>query len=128
MKNPVLNVFVECSKIIETKSQAYQNPNSKIKQSDYYPNGLDDILYMIHTKKLRCESVSQLIKNGEDVPHESLRDSLIDLINYAAIGISWMDGEIEGQNQSNDLFNRPKMLASPGVSVITQDRFEGVFE
>lgn len=99
-----------CSEIQKKKSQDYQNENSLIKQADYYPRGLMSIMDMINTKTCRMYSLLHNLENNPNASalHESLEDSAIDLINYASFFVSYCNYSIDGQDDSNDLFNRPK--------------------
>lgn len=47
----------------------------------YFPHGMLSYHHMLHTKLLRIEN---LIKSGNNPRNESMKDSLIDLVNYAA--------------------------------------------
>ena len=38
-----IKVLQECAEIQDKKSRDYQNPNSRIKQADYYPRGVMSI-------------------------------------------------------------------------------------
>ena len=40
--------------------------------------------------------------------YESLHDSAVDLINYAAFFAAYLDGDIDGQTPERDIFNRVK--------------------
>ena len=44
-----VSVLQECIELQTKKAKDYQNPNSKIKQADYYPNGVATLLLsLIH--------------------------------------------------------------------------------
>ena len=43
-----LRVLKECAELQLKKSNDYQNPQSKIRQADYYPSGAKTILEIIH--------------------------------------------------------------------------------
>ena len=45
-----LKVLQECAELQTKKSNDYQNPNSKISQADYYPNGIVTIHDIMHAK------------------------------------------------------------------------------
>jgi len=94
-----VRVLEECAELQLKKSRDYQNPNSKIKQADYYPRGLNTIIDIIWAKILRTRSVLDAMdSDAEYTPNfESIEDSLKDLINYSSFGISWLRGGIEGQ-------------------------------
>jgi len=91
-----------------TKSQDYQNPNSRVKHADYYPRGCATILDIIQGKVLRMYSILEGIESNPNYKpnHESLEDSAIDLINYAAFFASYLSGGLVGQDKKRDLLNR----------------------
>lgn len=101
-------VLEECVKIQKKKAEDYQNPSSSVKQADYYINGVSTIYDIMHGKMLRIKSIQETVQNDPNfVPnHEALKDSVIDLINYASFYAAWLDGEIPGQADDVDMFNR----------------------
>ena len=103
--NEALNKAAE---LFASKSQDYQNPASKIKHADYYPRGCATILDIIHGKVLRMYSILEGMELDLDYKpnHESLEDSAIDLINYAAFFASYLTGGLVGQDKTRDLLNR----------------------
>lgn len=104
------NVLQECIDLQLKKSRDYQNPNSTVKQADYYPTGVYTIYEIMHAKMLRLKSVMEATMNDPTYSQnfESLEDSAKDLINYASFFVSYSRGKINGQNMNNDAFNRPK--------------------
>lgn len=104
-----VTVLRECIELQLTKSRDYQNPNSKIKQADYYPNGVITLLDITHAKKLRMDSVVAAMQNDPDYKpnFESIEDSAKDLINYCSFIVSYCRGKMEGQNPDHDFLNRP---------------------
>lgn len=104
-----VTVLRECIELQLTKSRDYQNPNSKIKQADYYPNGVITLLDIIHAKKLRMDSVVAAMQNDPDYKpnFESIEDSAKDMINYCSFIVSYCRGKMEGQNPDHDFLNRP---------------------
>jgi hypothetical protein len=58
-------------------------------------------------KMLRIQSLLEAHAAGYAPKHESIEDSLKDLINYASFGVSWLRGKMEGQDNSRDMFNIP---------------------
>jgi hypothetical protein len=93
------------------KSRDYQNPNSTVKQADYYPNGVITIHDIMHAKMLRMKSVMEAMQsNGYDPNFESLEDSAKDLINYASFFVAYCRGEIPGQNALANIFNREAQI------------------
>lgn len=104
-----VNALRECIELQLTKSRDYQNPNSNIKQADYYPNGVITLLDIIHAKKLRMDSVVAAMQNDPDYQpnFESVEDSAKDMINYCSFIIAYCRGKMEGQNSNHDFLNRP---------------------
>lgn len=103
-----VRVLRECIELQLKKSRDYQNPNSNIKQADYYPSGCLTILEIMHAKMLRMRSVLEAMQNDKTYTQnfESLEDSAKDLINYASFFVAYSRGEIEGQDLSRDFLNR----------------------
>jgi len=112
---PSLKVLKECAEIQTKKSEDYQNPASTVMQADYYVNGVQTIFDTMHGKMLRIKSIQETILNDPKfLPnHESLRDSVIDLINYSTFYAAYLDGGIPGQDGSRDMFNRPVPSEQP---------------
>lgn len=109
-QDPVsVNVLNECIDLQLKKSRDYQNPNSTVKQADYYPNGITTIHDIMHAKMLRMKSVMEAMQSSDYDPNfESLEDSAKDLINYASFFVSYCRGGIDGQVSTKDAFNRSK--------------------
>ncbi len=103
-----LKVLQQAAEIQTRKSNDYQNPNSRIKQADYYPRGCASILDVMNGKILRIQSVMEAMENDPEYKpnFESMEDSAIDLINYASFFVSYMRGGIEGQSEDRDFLNR----------------------
>jgi hypothetical protein len=108
MSNPEsVNVLQECMDLQLRKSRDYQNPNSSVKQADYYPNGVQTIYDVMHGKMLRMKSVMEAMQSkGYDPNFESLEDSAKDLINYASFFVSYCRSGIQGQAPGRDIFNK----------------------
>lgn len=108
-KNEAMRVLEECQEIMIKKANDYQNPNSRIKQADYYPNGVITLLDIIHAKKLRMDSVVAAMQNDPDYKpnFESIEDSAKDMCNYLSFVVSYCRGKMEGQSEDRDIFNRP---------------------
>ena len=51
-----IKVLHECAELQLKKSNDYQNPNSTIRQADYYPRGFASILDIIDRKSTRLNS------------------------------------------------------------------------
>lgn len=100
-------VLQECIDLQLRKSRDYQNPNSTVKQADYYPNGVITIYDIMHAKMLRMKSVMEAMQSdGYDPNFESLEDSAKDLINYASFFVSYCRNKIPGQDADHDAFNK----------------------
>ena len=113
-----VQVLRECIELQNKKANDYQNPNSTIKQADYYPSGCLTILEIIHAKVLRMRSVMEAMQNDPYYrPNfESLEDSAKDLINYASFYVAYSRGAVDGQQPDRDFLNRkvvPKKAANP---------------
>lgn len=117
------DILSECRDLMIKKSRDYQNPNSTIRQADYYPHGISTILDIIHAKLLRLRSVSEAMERDPSYnPNfESLEDSFKDLINYSAFGASYLRGGIDGQSPSRDFLNRPTVSATVSPSAESHD-------
>lgn len=105
-----VNVLRECIDLQNKKANDYQNPNSTIKQADYYPSGCLTILEIIQAKVLRMRSVMEAMQNDPNYKpnFESLEDSAKDLINYASFYVSYSRGMVDGQDPDRDFLNRKK--------------------
>lgn len=103
-----VKVLHECIELQTAKANDYQNPNSKIKQADYYPNGVMTLLDINHAKMLRMQSVVAAMQNDPTYKpnFESLEDSAKDMINYCSFIVSYCRGKMEGQNSNHDFLNR----------------------
>ena len=110
MEKESIKILSECSDIQLKKSKDYQNPNSSIKQADYYPRGVMSIMELINTKTIRLWSLIEAMENDPSYEpnFESIEDSLKDLINYASFAVAYSRGKIEGQDPNRDFLNREK--------------------
>ena len=97
------------------KSHDYQNPNSSVKQADYYPHGVWSILDTIKAKYLRMVSVLEAMEAGGSPNFESVQDSCVDLINYASFLAAYLEGAIDGQDPKRDIFNKPTINSSAPI-------------
>jgi hypothetical protein len=73
------------------KAQDYRQGFATLK--DYFPFGLKSHAQMIHTKDLR---LMNLVSTDRTPNHEGIRDTLLDLINYATFAVEDLDGVIDG--------------------------------
>jgi hypothetical protein len=110
-----VSVLQECIDLQNKKANDYQNPNSRIKQADYYPNGCLTIHDIMHAKMLRMKSVMEAMQLDKNyTPNfESLEDSAKDLINYASFFVAYLRGYVDGQEPDRDFMNRKMTNASP---------------
>lgn len=120
-------VLRECIDLQLKKSRDYQNPNSSIKQADYYPNGCMTILDTIQAKVLRMRSVMEAMQNDPTYKpnFESLEDSAKDLINYASFFVAYSRGKIDGQKEDRDFVNR-KMDTTKNVNVVNLELYDSM--
>lgn len=104
-----VKVLQECIDLQTQKANDYQNPNSKVKQADYYPNGVMTLLDINHAKMLRMQSVVAAMQHDPEYEpnFESIEDSAKDMINYCSFIVSYCRGMMEGQDPNNDFLNRP---------------------
>jgi hypothetical protein len=108
-----IKILQECADLQLKKSNDYQNPNSTIRQADYYPRGIASILDIIHAKTLRMRSVLEAMESDPNYQpnFESIEDSAKDLINYSSFLASYIRGGIDGQSSDRDFLNRKKTNA-----------------
>lgn len=103
-----VEVLKSCIELQLKKSRDYQNPNSSVVQADYYPRGIDTIMDIVHGKMLRVKSLTEASKGdvvAAEPYFESIKDSIMDAINYLSFAASWVDGTIPGQRTGYDIFN-----------------------
>jgi len=83
----ISQTLVEAQELRDSKAQDYQN--STIVQ-DYFPFGLISYVQMLWVKALRLKSLAS--KSGAaNAVYEPIRDTLLDLINYATFAIEYLD-------------------------------------
>lgn len=114
-----IKILHECADLQLKKSNDYQNPNSTIRQADYYPRGIASILDIIHAKTLRMRSVLEAMENDPNYSpnFESIEDSAKDLINYSSFLAAYVRGGIDGQLPDRDFLNRRKKTTDGGVKI-----------
>lgn len=105
-KRASVEILKEAIEIQIKKGDDYNNPHSRISQSDYYVRGVSTILDIAYGKVLRMYSVLETMEAGGKVNFESIEDSCLDLINYTSFIVAFMRGEVPGQNPEADIFNR----------------------
>lgn len=70
--------------LLYLKKSADYNSGSKHYLSNYFPFGTASYAQMIHTKSMRIIAVAEKELNQKTANFESLQDSALDMINYAA--------------------------------------------
>ncbi len=100
--NYLSDVLVECAKIRAAKDKDYNNGNAGIELTDYFPLGLPSYYQMLHVKMLRIRSMVDLDAAGDTPNHESLRDSLMDMINYCTYTVEHLDRQVS----ASEVFNK----------------------
>jgi hypothetical protein len=118
------NILLEAAALQERKGQDYQNPLSRVRQSDHYPRGVYTILDTINGKMLRMYSVLETMEAGGKVNFESVEDSAIDMINYASFLVAYMRGDIDGQEPNKDIFNRRINKETHPTNDLTPSKFK----
>ena len=115
MEKYSLGVLKKAAEIQIKKGNDYQNPNSRVRQADYYPRGCATLLDTMAAKVLRMQSVLEAMETDKEYnPNfESLEDSCLDIINYASFFASYMNQGIDGQDGTRDFLNRPKIIKDP---------------
>ena len=88
------DVLLQAAKLKDLKEADYQD--SSITETDYFPFGHQSYIQMIWTKMMRIRSVAETENSKPNF--ESLSDSLVDIINYAAMYSAWLQNT--GQDAS----------------------------
>ena len=83
--DPTLSVLLEAYLLQARKAQDYQAGTDR---DNYFPLGLPSFATMINIKALRLVS---LAAKPESPQFESVKDTSLDLINYAAFLAEWLD-------------------------------------
>ena len=102
-------VLNECIELQKSKGSDYQSSASDVKQAHYYPRGIESLYDMLNTKMLRIRSLldkESVITNS--INHESIEDSLKDLINYASFSVEYLREKMDGQDPMRNMFNRKR--------------------
>jgi len=81
-----ISAYDKARLICESKSDDYQN---NISRKEYFPFGLKSYVQMINMKTLRIRSVM----DKSEINNESIKDSLLDLMNYCAFTIDYLEGK-----------------------------------
>lgn len=81
----LVQVFDEAQKLALRKSADY---NTGVRLESYFPFGLRSYAHEIHKKANRLVS---LLRTGKKPTNESIRDTLLDIINYSGYAIQGID-------------------------------------
>lgn len=77
----------------------------------------------------KFQRFSQLIKSEAQVKDESIRDTLVDMANYAIMTVMWMDNEAEKEEIKKHLEdNFSKIPAAAKGEPLTQERLRKIME
>ena len=103
-----VKVLRECMELQLKKANDYQNPHSRIRQADYYPNGVSTLLDIVWAKMLRIRSVIEAMENDPNYSpnFESIEDSFKDMINYCSFGVEYSRGKMDGQDPNKNFLNK----------------------
>ena len=91
--------LAEAALLCIRKSSDYNGVNPdphKVDRSNYFPFGIMSYGHMIHTKSQRFISLCEARISGRPVNFEGLRDTALDLINYAGFFVSSTESSEEG--------------------------------
>ena len=91
-KVTAVQILKDAADLKEKKSKDYQG--GKWTEEDYFPFGHESYIHMLWTKMLRLRSVVE--RDDNEVNFESAEDTLVDMINYAAMYAAWMENEKNG--------------------------------
>lgn len=91
--------------VTELRMKKANDYNSSVKLTDYFPFGHESYATMVHLKAKRLVSLVELLRHGKAAIFEGLRDTLLDIINYATFYVEWLDAKAEDRitwNQPGD--------------------------
>lgn len=80
--------FMDAAALLNKKKQDYR---TGVTLQDYFPFGHYSYAQMLHTKMLRVRSLLNVLENGDRPNFESLRDTLIDMLNYTSFYVEAID-------------------------------------
>lgn len=82
-------VHLELARLRAAKGADYNSSGIEIR--DYFPLGHQSYFQMVFLKAKRLQSLIGLIRDGRRAIHEGLRDTLLDLLNYATYWVEALD-------------------------------------
>lgn len=80
--------FIEAATLLNKKKKDYR---TGVTLQDYFPFGHYSYAQMLHTKMLRVRSLLNVLENGDRPNFDSLRDTLIDMLNYTSFYVEAID-------------------------------------
>lgn len=91
-----LKALAEAGMIALKKGEDYNNTGKAPgeERDVYFPLGLPSYAQMIHVKATRLVSFAAAPR---DAKHESVRDTALDIINYASFLADWLERQIKGR-------------------------------
>lgn len=96
--------FIEVAKLRAKKHQDYQNSDvagaKPTPLAEYFPFGLVSHVQMLWIKILRLKNFADraMVDCKDDPNFEGIKDSLMDLCNYASFAIEDIDGVLDGRD------------------------------
>lgn len=102
---PSIEVLIDAMDTQIKKGSDYQY-GKRVKQADYYPNGIQTMNDTINSKVLRVNSLIEKYEDGGVPSNESIEDSFIDMINTSSFAVSFLRGQMDGQKSDVDFLNR----------------------
>jgi hypothetical protein len=96
-------ILLECAQLLNRKGQDYGNQDHT--KERYHPLGHHSYIQMMHNKMTRIRHTALELKPGQTLNFDSVKDSVLDLINYSAFYGAWLE-ELEetddnGSQQGN---------------------------
>ncbi len=82
-------ILLECAVLLNRKGQDYGNQDHT--KERYHPLGHHSYIQMMHNKMTRIRHTALELKPGQTLNFDSVKDSVLDLINYAAFYGAWLE-------------------------------------
>ena len=88
----ISSAFMKAHGLRVSKGNDYGNQTQK-ELFDYFPFGHMSFAQMIHVKAKRIVSLADKERMGIEPNHESIKDSVLDILNYASYYYEWLESE-----------------------------------
>lgn len=88
-KTKLSPAFIAADEVRKSKGNDY----GSIK--DYFPYGDMSYAQMVFVKAKRLVCLADSKRMGIEPSHESIKDSLLDIMNYASYWYEWLEGELD---------------------------------